>query len=86
MANDYERPLDDLLCGLDLPEETSLGTDNREGGGELLAAIVINWRELLAGDAPEAWNSLRDWVEWIIQRYDVPDVVILTAGGNTAPL
>lgn len=75
MTDEYERPLDDLIGGLNLPDEDP-DTDDRDSGDELLAAIVINWRELLAEDAPAAWSDLRDWVEWIIHRYAVPDLVI----------
>ena len=76
MTDEDDVPLGDLLGGLELPEESTPHTNDRDGGDEFLAAIVINWRELLASDAPDAWNNLRDWVEWLIQRYDVPDVVI----------
>ncbi|KAA9105524.1 hypothetical protein [Microbacterium rhizomatis] len=34
------------------------------------------WQKLKDADAPAAWDSLREWVEWVTVRYDFSESVV----------
>ena len=50
----------------------------REGDSAPLGAHIINWRTLTDQDAPTAWTRLREWVEWFVIRYRVPESTVPT--------
>lgn len=45
---------------------------DRRGSSAPLGAAVVDWKELPDAQAADAWRALRDWVEWLTIRYDVP--------------
>src|SRR5690606_6906044 len=49
---------------------------NRNGSSEPIGARIINWRTLTDNDAADAWGPLREWVEWMTTRYNIPLSVI----------
>jgi len=65
---DVEALLAQELAGLD--------PLNRYGSSAPIGGIVTNWRELADEDASERWEALREWVEWMTVRYNVPVSVI----------
>lgn len=50
---------------------------NRHAASEVIGGVVVNWRTL---DDPEQiaerWAELRDWVEWFVVRYEIPNSLI----------
>ncbi len=57
--------------GLDQPDPLARDTDSAA-----LGAHPVRWRDLPDEDAPAAWAALRDWVEWVTARYNVPTSLI----------
>lgn len=49
---------------------------DRYGTSAPIGGLVTNWRELPDADAPERWQTLRSWVEWMTVRYNVPVSVV----------
>lgn len=49
---------------------------DRHGSSVPIGAIIVNWRTLTDKDAAEVWEALRDWVEWVTVRYNIPATTI----------
>ncbi|WP_460798750.1 hypothetical protein [Microbacterium sp. GXF0217] len=64
---DFEALLAQQLAGFD--------PHNRYGTSAPIGAVITNWRNL-TDEAPDRWQALRDWVEWMTVRYNVPVSVI----------
>lgn len=60
----------------ELDDEDEYDPADRDGSSEPLGAEVVNWRELTPSEAPAVWAALRDWVEWLTARYNVPVTLI----------
>lgn len=46
------------------------------GSSAPIGGVVVNWRELDDADAPQAWEQLRAFVEWVTVRYNIPVSVV----------
>ena len=68
-------PIEELVAGLRLD---GVNVGDRYGSSAPLGAQPVNWRELHDSDARDAWDALRDWVEWVTSRYDIPEVIVPT--------
>ena len=66
-----DMPIEELVAALRLDD-----LDTRTGSSEPLGTQPVTWRHLEDDDAREAWDALRDWVEWVTVRYDIPEVII----------
>jgi hypothetical protein len=45
---------------------------HRAGSSAPIGAVVVNWRNLPDEDAAQTWAKLRDWIEWVTVRYNIP--------------
>lgn len=52
----------------------------RTGGDAPPAAVgaSTNWRTMQDQQARDEWSALRDWVEWVTVRYNIPLVTVPT--------
>lgn len=66
-------PIEELVAALRLDGYDPL---DRGGSSAALGAQPVSWRELSDDDARTKWDELRDWVEWMTVRYDIPEVVV----------
>ena len=62
-------PVEDLIGGLDLDPFDPL---NRSGNAAAPGSRAVRWRDLAPEQARVEWNTLRQWVEWVTTRFDVP--------------
>jgi hypothetical protein len=62
-------PVEDLIARLDLDPDDPF---ERGGSDPASGTRAIRWRDLPADLAPAEWQTLRDWVEWVTVRFDVP--------------
>ena len=64
---DDEVPIGELVdaAGVDL------GFDERAAG--LHSPMITRWRDLDAELAAGAWSELRDFVDWMLVRYEIPE-------------
>lgn len=74
MTDDADIPVEELLSGL--PDEQVSGwsdedVDDRDA--QMLGVTIVNWRELTTVEAPAAWQALGGWVDWFLNRYDIPE-------------
>ena len=69
--SDDDIPIDDLIDGLDVDNSFGSDDDDRDVDSEILGADIVNWRELTKDQAPEVWTQLREWVEWLSDRYNL---------------
>lgn len=68
---DNEFDLDDDFYD-NLPDHDIPGPDEpRREDDEALPPIVVNWRTMDAADAAAAMDELTEWVQWLVQRYNV---------------
>ncbi len=72
--NEYPDPddLDALLAA----DARGFEHDDRGGDSGPLGAVIIDWRHLTDRDSRAAWDALRDWVEWFVIRYRVPESTV----------
>jgi len=66
-------PVEDLITGLDLDPFDPLA---RTGSDASPGTRAIRWRDLPPDLAPVEWGTLREWVEWVTTRFDVPVTLI----------
>jgi len=66
-------PIEELLEGIDPDAFDDLFGDpnTHRPDAELIDGGAVNWRELEDSDAPETWAELRDWVQWLTNRYEL---------------
>jgi hypothetical protein len=57
------------------PDHDDLLADHNPSS-ETIGGAAINWRTLPDGLAADVWRELREWVEWICDRYTVPEEVV----------
>ncbi|MBX3193853.1 MAG: hypothetical protein KF727_01970 [Microbacteriaceae bacterium] len=74
MKNEYDDeeawgPVEDLIAGLDLDPRDPLG---RGGSDAAAGSRAVRWRDLPSDQARGEWQALRDWVEWVTVRFNVP--------------
>jgi hypothetical protein len=55
---------------------TPFDLDDRSGVDGMLGAQITRWRDMPGEDAPEAWDQLRAFVDWLAVRYDLNSTVI----------
>jgi hypothetical protein len=65
---DWE-PVEELITALDLNPLDPLG---RGGSDAAPGTRAVRWRDLPADQAAVEWRTLRDWVQWVTNRFDVP--------------
>jgi hypothetical protein len=58
------------------PPDRDENLSDRDPSSEAIGGAAINWRNLPDELAPEVWLKLREWVEWICDRYTVPEEVV----------
>lgn len=80
MRNEYDdeedwAPVEDLIAGLDLDPFDPLA---RTGSDASVGTRAIRWRDLPPELASVEWATLREWVEWVTARFDVPVTLIPT--------
>jgi hypothetical protein len=59
--------IDDLVDGLGIDPATY---------GASTGTRPVRWRDLTPADTAAEWTVLRDWVEWVTVRFDIPPTVI----------
>lgn len=62
-------PVEDLIAGLALDPVDPL---SRGGSDAAPGSRAVRWRDLPPEQARVEWQILRDWVEWVTTRFDVP--------------
>jgi hypothetical protein len=55
---------------------TPFDLDERDGVDGMLGAQITRWRDMPEGDAPAAWDQLRDFVDWVAERYDLSSTLV----------
>ncbi|GAA4345476.1 hypothetical protein [Microbacterium rhizosphaerae] len=65
--------VEELVASLQLGDLRIL---NRDASSADLGAQPVNWRELKDDDARATWDALRDWVEWVTTRYEIPEIIV----------
>ncbi len=68
-------PVEDLIAGLDLDPTDPL---TRSGSDPSPGTRAIRWRDLAPELAPIEWQTLREWVQWVTTRFDVPITLVPT--------
>lgn len=63
--DEFAKPIE-LPAGLDVGDRAAAVTDNG----------AIRWEELGGEERGEVWERLRRFVDWFVQRYRIPDMVI----------
>lgn len=74
MKNEYDdheewASVDDLMTDLDLDPVDPF---HRSGLTPADGTRAVRWRDLPPELAPLEWQTLREWVEWVTVRFDVP--------------
>ena len=62
-------PVEDLIAGLDLDPFDPL---SRTGSDPPAGTRAIRWRDVPPELAAVEWETLRQWVEWVTTRFDIP--------------
>ncbi|WP_052226537.1 hypothetical protein [Microbacterium mangrovi] len=70
-----DMPIEELVASLRLD---GFDPSDRGGSSEPLGGQPVNWRDLDGKDARKTWDDLRQWVEWVTTRYDIPEVIVPT--------
>lgn len=78
MKNEYDDggdwgPVEDLVEGLGLDPFDPFNRNTAATGPG-----PVRWRDLPPEDAAAVWVELREWVEWVTIRFDIPVIVIPT--------
>jgi hypothetical protein len=42
----------------------------------MIGGRATNWRTMTDEQAPDEWEALRDWTEWFVRRYRVPESTV----------
>lgn len=64
--------IEDLAAQLD-EDWSDEALADRNGGQEMVGAVVVNWRDISDEDRPEACRELAEWVQgWLVPRYGIP--------------
>ena len=72
--DDDDIPVDELLSGLPAEPATGWDTEDMDDRDATMPGVtVVNWRELTDDDAPATWARLGGWVDWFINRYEIPE-------------
>lgn len=61
----------------DFSDDDVLARDDvsdRDADSEPIGSLIVNWRTLADADAAEEWTKLREWVEWVRERYYLRDL------------
>ena len=58
------------------PRPAGAGED--PGGSKWGDGASTNWRTMQDVQARDEWNALRDWVEWVTVRYNIPISMVPT--------
>lgn len=61
--------VDDLIADLDTDPNDPF---HRTGAHAPSGPRAVRWRDLPDDRAPEEWEALREWVEWVTVRFDIP--------------
>tara|TARA_R100000365_G_scaffold3528_1_gene11928 strand:- start:36219 stop:36707 length:489 start_codon:yes stop_codon:yes gene_type:complete len=75
-VGDDDMPLADIIAELELDSDDD--AFDWSGDAPTLGVHVVRWRDLPDEEARAEWAALRDWVEWLTVRYDVPVSVVPT--------
>jgi hypothetical protein len=54
--------------------------------GAAAGSRPVRWRDITPEDTPASWIVLRDWVEWVTVRFDVPVSLIPNCWWRHPPL
>jgi len=65
--------VEDLVDGLGLDPFDPFG---RQSAGAATGSRPVRWRDLAPENAATEWAALRDWVQWVTTRFDIPVTVI----------
>jgi hypothetical protein len=66
-------PVEELIGSLDLDPFDPLA---RGGSDAAPGSRAVRWRDLPPEQARVEWETLRQWVEWVTTRFDVPVTLI----------
>ena len=66
-------PVEDLVDRLGLDPFDPFG---RQGADAAAGSRPVRWRDLGPEDAAPEWAALRDWVQWVTTRFDIPITLI----------
>lgn len=69
-------PSDDEVAATLAADQRGFTVDDRTEDSEPLGVSVINWRQLPDDQARAAWDAVREWVEWFVVRYRVPESTV----------
>jgi len=69
---DEEMSVAEIVAALELDNNPG----DRGGDSAPLGATPVRWRDLPDEQAREHWIALRDWVQWVTTRYDVPVALV----------
>ena len=58
------------------PDPRTMPPDSRAVSSAPIGIEVVNWRRLSPERAPAAWDALREWVEWFVIRYRIPESTV----------
>ncbi len=78
-----EIPIEDLATAA---REIGIDLNSREGADEVMGAKITRWRDMPDEDAPKAWDELREFVEWIVTRYELTDNIVPPCWYRHSPL
>ncbi len=70
----------------DLYGDDPIDVMDRDTTSEAIGGFVVNWRDLDNAEAADAWEQLREWVEWFTYRYEIPHTVIPDCWWKHGPL
>lgn len=66
--------------------ESGIDLDSREGAETMVGATITRWRDMPAEERPEAWDELRNFVEWLVTRYELTDNIVPACWFRHSPL
>lgn len=59
-----------------LPEYLDPGIAEELAGEMVPVWFGTRWRDIPVEDQPDAWNGLRQWVDWLVKEYRLPTAVV----------